>query len=135
MLIEPGPRATARSLAVLEVGMADYGFRWNGREPSWDVMLRERAVTHRHERSREIRPLTEAESKAVREAIRAVLRGPGAPSAYGILERFDQGEGAFDSRHLDLLREVERRVSERRGGRAGSVAVERAVDWREPVGV
>jgi hypothetical protein len=114
--------------------MTEYGSRWNGREPSWDVMLRERQVTRRLERERRVPPLTPAEARAVREAIRAVLRGPGAPSAYGILKRFDGGDGAFDSRHLDLLREVERRVSERRGGRAGTRAAERAADL-ELVGV
>jgi hypothetical protein len=113
--------------------MSEYGTRWSGREPSWDVMLREREVTRRVERERRVSPLTAAEARAVREAIRAVLRGPGAPSAYGILRRFDQGAGAFDSRHLDLLREVERRVSERRGGRAGTRAAERAEEL-EPVG-
>jgi len=114
--------------------MMEHGSRWNGREPSWDVMVRERAVTRRVERQRPVPPLTAAEAKAVREAIRAVLRGPGAPSAYGILRRFDSGDGAFDSRHLDLLREVERRVSEQRGGRAGTMAAEQAGEL-ELVGV
>ncbi len=96
--------------------MKDYMTRWTGREPSWDVMLRERAITHRPERTRSVRPLSAREVAAVRKATRAVLAGPGSPSAYTILEPFDQGHGAFDSRHLDLLREVERRVAARRGG-------------------
>jgi hypothetical protein len=94
--------------------MADYGSRWSVREPSWDVILRDRSASRRIEHARDVRPLTTAESAAVREATRAVLGGSG--SAYAILEPFDYGGGAFDSRHLDLLREVERRLCALRDG-------------------
>ncbi|HKK08629.1 MAG TPA: hypothetical protein VKA44_07075 [Gemmatimonadota bacterium] len=102
--------------------MGDRKLHWGELDPSWDVVLRERAANRSLEREHPVRPLTPAERRAVGRAATAVLEGTDGPSAYRILRRFDDGDGAFDSRHVDLLREVLRRVTEHRSE-------------REPVGV
>jgi len=102
--------------------MSNRGSYWGEFDPSWDVAIRERSVNRSLERERSVRPLTRAERRAVDQATSALLEGRSKPSAYRTLRRFDGGDSAFDSRHLDLLREVFQRVNEAR--------VE-----REPVGV
>lgn len=96
--------------------MRDGGSPWAELDPSWDVAVRDRAASRRRQRERSVRPLTADELEAVARATSVVL-GDGQPSsAYRLLRPFDGGSGAFDSRHLDLLREVHRRVAEERTG-------------------
>ncbi|HKK27562.1 MAG TPA: hypothetical protein VKB18_05740 [Gemmatimonadota bacterium] len=94
--------------------MGDRRLRWGDLDPSWDVVIRERAANRSLERERHVRPLTPDERTAVRRAAVAVLEGRSGASAYRLLRPYDGGDGAFDSRHIDLLREVFRRVSEAR---------------------
>lgn len=94
--------------------MGDRRLRWGDLDPSWDVVIRERAANRSLERERHVRPLTPDERTAVRRATDALLEGRSGASPYRLLRPYDGGDGAFDSRHIDLLREVFRRVTDAR---------------------
>ncbi|HKK26650.1 MAG TPA: hypothetical protein VKB18_01075 [Gemmatimonadota bacterium] len=96
--------------------MGDRRSRWGDLDPSWDVVIRERAANRSLERQRHVSPLTPDERAAVRRAAEALLERRSGASPYRLLRPYDGGDGAFDSRHIDLLREVFRRVTDARTG-------------------